>query len=110
MSELSRLAAALGGLPVLGCLEGSPAAEAGMRYGDILLALDDMPISSWNDFIEARSKSKGGFVARIFREGEELAITVVLRTQYPKAGEVLGELVGRQISAEGGVDSEGEPN
>lgn len=109
MNDLSRLAAALNGLPVLGCLEGSPAAEAGMRYGDILLALDDVPITSWNDFIEARSHSKGGFVARIFRDGEELDIKVVLRTTYPKAGEVLGELAGRRIAREGGVD-DGEPN
>ena len=109
MNDLSRLAAALGGLPVLGCLEGSPAAEAGMRYGDILLALDDMPIKTWNDFIEARSRSKGGFVARIFRDGEEIDIKVVLRAIYPRAGEVLGELAGRHLAQAGGVDN-GEPN
>jgi S1-C subfamily serine protease len=109
MNDLSRLAAALGGLPVLGCLEGSPAAESGMRYGDILLALDDMPMTNWNDFIEARSQSKGGFVARIFRDGAEIDIRVTLRKTYPKAAEVLGELAGRQIAQTGGVD-DGEPN
>ena len=37
--DLSALADALGGLPILGCLEGSPAAEAAIQKGDILLGI-----------------------------------------------------------------------
>ncbi len=78
-AELSRLASALGGLPVLGCLEGSPAAEAGVRYGDVLLAIDGTQTPTWDDFLSARRAARKGFIARIFREGAELDVAVTLR-------------------------------
>jgi membrane-associated protease RseP (regulator of RpoE activity) len=96
-SDLSRLAAALGGLPILGCLAGSPAAEAGVRYGDILLSIDGVPTRSWDDFLRARSQSRGGFVARIFREGSELDVAVTLRPANKSALEILGELVDARV-------------
>ena len=94
-SELSRLAAAMGGLPVLGCLEGSPAAEAGVRYGDILLAVDGIATSTWDDFLRARTQSRGRFVARIFREGTELEIAVELKPSGRTPMEMLDELMRR---------------
>jgi len=92
-TELSRLAAALGGLPVLGCLDGSPAAQAGVRYGDILLAIDGAPTTTWDDFLSARSKTKDGFLARIFRDGVELEIHVKLREHQAGVAEVLSALI-----------------
>ena len=99
-TDLYRLAAALGGVPILGCLDGSPAAEAGVRYGDILLSVDGLPTPSWDDFIEARSRSKGGFLARIFRGGDEFEVSIVFGQKSGKAKsplEVLGELVSRDL-------------
>jgi S1-C subfamily serine protease len=93
--DLSRLATALGGLPVLGCLDGSPAAEAGLRYGDVLLALDGAPTRTWNDFIDARSRAEGGFVVRIFRDGAELDLSIALRAHAGSPAEVLAELAAR---------------
>ena len=112
LAELSRLAAALGGLPVLGCLDGSPAAEAGMRYGDILLALDDTPVSSWDDFIQARSQRRDGFRARIFRDGEELTLAIVLRpaSAQPAPAAILGQLLERKLVPSGGLDDDGDVN
>lgn len=93
MSELSQLATMLGGLPVLGCLAGSPAGHAGVRYGDILLSIDDKPTRSWDEFLEARRACRGGFKARIFRDGSELEIQIVFRTgQLPSPLEVLSEV------------------
>ena len=96
-ADLSRLADALGGLPILGCLEGSPAAEAGVRYGDVLLSIDGQRTGSWDEFIDARSKCRGGFVARIFRDGQELEIAVTLRPSTRTPMEVLEELVQRRV-------------
>lgn len=98
-NDLSKLAAALGGLPVLGCLEKSPAAEAGVRYGDILLALDGHPTATWDDFLFARGRAQGQFVARIFRDGGELEILVVLRPSTRQPLEVLAELMDRGVVA-----------
>lgn len=96
-SKLSRLAAALGGLPVMGCLEGSPAAEAGVRYGDILLALDGAPTPTWDDFIRVRSAVRDRFVARIFRDGAELDIAIELRRTSKSPFELLSEIVDREL-------------
>jgi S1-C subfamily serine protease len=96
-NDLYRLAAAMGGVPILGCLDGSPAALAGVRYGDILLAIDGTPTRNWDDFLEARSRCKEGFVARIFRGGEEFEVSIRLRAATQNPMDVLGELVARDI-------------
>ena len=98
-SDLARLAAALGGLPILGCLEGSPAAEAGVRYGDILLAIDGTPTGTWDDFLQARNRCVDGFVARIFRDGVEHDLHVELRPSTRTPMEILGELMGGETLA-----------
>lgn len=95
--DLSRLADSLGGLPVLGCLDGSPAAEAGVRYGDILLAVDGVPTRTWDDFLRARAATRGRFVARIFRDGVELEVTVELRANPPGAAEVLADMISQRV-------------
>lgn len=40
------------GLPVLGMLPGSTAHDAGIRVGDIILAIDDYPIRSVEEYAE----------------------------------------------------------
>ncbi len=93
--ELSRLAAALGGLPVLGCLRRSPAAEAGIRYGDILLAINGVATPTWEEFLAVRNTCKGGFTARLFRDGQEMDITITFRPgPLPSMLDVLAELNG----------------
>lgn len=106
-SDLARLAAALGGLPVLGCLAGSPADDAGMRYGDILLAVNGIPTASWDDFLRARNHQTTRIVARVFRQGEEFDLSFELRPSKQNPLEILGELQGRGILP--GGESEAEP-
>jgi len=94
-SELSKLAGALNGLPVLGCLAGSPAEQAGVKYGDVLLSVDGKPTTSWDDFILARREAKGQFTVRLFRAGEELELVVPLRQVAARTpAELLAELLG----------------
>ena len=91
-AELARLATALGGLPILGCLAGSPAEDAGMRYGDILLSLDGMPTSSWDEFLVARNQAGSRIVVRVFRQGQELDMSLELRASKKTPAQVLEEL------------------
>jgi S1-C subfamily serine protease len=98
-SDLSRLASTLGGLPVLGCLAGSSAANAGVRYGDVLLAVDGIPTPTWGEFLEARSKCKGTMLARIFRNGAEHEIELELRPPSKSPLELIAELQEQGIGA-----------
>jgi S1-C subfamily serine protease len=95
--ELVRLATLLGGLPILGCLSGSPAEGAGMQYGDILLAVNGMPTASWDDFVRARSQAGDQLLARVFRQGVEFDVTIALRASGRSPLELVGELQDRGI-------------
>jgi S1-C subfamily serine protease len=85
-SNLSQLAGALSGLPVYGCLPGSPAERAGVRYGDILLSVDGRATPSWDAYIAARESSGSSIRLRLFRDGLELELDVALtRETYVEA-------------------------
>jgi hypothetical protein len=60
--------------------EGSPAAKAGLKAGDILVEFDGQPIKNLYDFTFAlRSKKAGDRVqVRILREGKPVVATVTL--------------------------------
>jgi len=99
--DLSRLATALGGLPVLGCMTGSPAEEAGMRYGDILLSINGSKTGSLEEFMHARTQCQGHMVARVFRQGLELELAFELRPAVKTPLETLEELKSRGILPSG---------
>ena len=80
-AELTQLATSLGGLPILGCLPGSPAARAGLRYGDIVLALDGTLTPSWSAFLQAsaqRDRADRALRVRVFRSGRALELLLDL--------------------------------
>src|SRR5262245_39451629 len=78
--DVTRLATRLNGVPVLGCRPGSPAAMAGVRYGDILMTVNAMPTPDWAPYIEARSRSRGRMRIEVFRAGETLVFELALAT------------------------------
>lgn len=65
------LAKALGGIPILGTLPGTPAARAGLQYGDVLLTIDGQPMASIGDYIEFMKSRGENVLATIFRGGLE---------------------------------------
>ncbi len=78
--HLTKLATALGGLPVLGCRPGSPAARAGIRYGDVVLAVNDVPTPDWATYVEARQQRGRDMKVVIFRGGQELMLDLEFET------------------------------
>ena len=73
-NQLFQLAKALDGLPVLGCLQGTPAALAGVRYGDILLSVNGQRTRNFGEYIEAKALRNDGMAVVIFRSGVEQPI------------------------------------
>ncbi len=68
-----------GGEAMVGAVaEGSPAEAAGLRSGDLVVAVDGEPVGSWEDFSTAVVFSPGEPLAlTVERGGERLALDVV---------------------------------
>lgn len=96
--DLHKLAAALNGLPVLGCRADSPADRAGVVYGDILLSVNGRPTPDWTAFIEARSLSSSQMVIEVFRDGQQLKLEVALEdTTRLDPAQLLAELIAERL-------------
>lgn len=71
-----RIAEIYEGIPVLGLLPGSPAERAGVRTGDVVLAVNGMRTRTLDAFISAKGFHKGVMVVRVVRAGQELELTL----------------------------------
>ncbi|MEM2911847.1 MAG: trypsin-like peptidase domain-containing protein [Candidatus Bathyarchaeia archaeon] len=68
------------GVLVTRVVEGSPAEEAGIVAGDIIIALDDVPVTRIEKLLSEIHKRKAGEKVNltVYREGFEYSITVIL--------------------------------
>jgi regulator of sigma E protease len=66
--------------PVVGRVEaGWPAAEAGVRAGDRIVAVDDRQIAQWSEFVSEVSRRPGDTLTlTVEREGRELQLTTAV--------------------------------
>ncbi|ETW93472.1 MAG: hypothetical protein ETSY1_39055 [Candidatus Entotheonella factor] len=78
--HLEMLADALGGIPCWGVLAGSPSAEAGLRYGDIVLEINGKSTPDYQAYFAARSLDKEKCVFKIWRDGQEVSGVMPLRS------------------------------
>ncbi|RYZ07767.1 MAG: hypothetical protein EOO73_10570 [Myxococcales bacterium] len=96
--QLEEIAEAVRGVPVLGCLPGSTSAEAGVRYGDIVLSVNGMATPTIVEYLAARKLRSDGFTLVLFRAGEELTVFVPFRPpSEPMAALALQIADGRYI-------------
>ena len=79
--DVTRLATRLNGIPVLGCRRGSPAERAGVRYGDVLMAVNGVRTPDWGAYIEAKARNRGQMRVELFRAGETLTLEFALPAQ-----------------------------
>jgi S1-C subfamily serine protease len=94
------IAAALGGIPVLGALASSPAARAGIRYGDVVLSVNGRRTRTMVDYVDGKALRLDGMDVVIFRGGEELSIQLVYQRSSeatPDTAAILAELIGMRI-------------
>jgi S1-C subfamily serine protease len=109
-SALFQLAKALDGLPVLGCLQGTPAYVAGVRYGDVLLSVNGRRTRSFGDYVEAKALRTDGMSIVIFRSGVEQPVELEYRAEREPVtdpAELLAELAAMRVLP---VDVTGDGN
>ena len=82
----------------MGCQPDSPADRAGVVYGDILLTVNGKSTPDWTAFIEARSLSASSMVIELFRQGEQLKLTVPLDPPHAlDPAQLLAELIAERL-------------
>lgn len=64
------------GMPVLGCIDGSAAAVAGVRVGDRLLEVNGLPVSDARSYIEARALEPDMMHVVLLRDGKVVKLTL----------------------------------
>jgi hypothetical protein len=85
--QLARLAEALGGIPIWGCLPGSAAQRLGVRYGDVLLSVNGQRTSTVDEFVDARASRADMAEVVVFRDGDELTLRLELESATPLTDE-----------------------
>ncbi len=76
-----------GGAKLVSVAPGSPAAEAGLQPGDIVLAVDSRHVTSSSDLVVAlRAHAPGEAVAVSYRRGNEMGSTLVTVAERSPAG------------------------
>jgi S1-C subfamily serine protease len=98
-ASLTALAKALGGIPVLGSLGGSPAARAGIRYGDIVLSVNGKKTATAHDYVVAKSLRQDGMDVVFFRNGAEHTATLIFDHPgaTPDVAAMLAELIDARV-------------
>ena len=97
--QLEQIAATVKGVPVWGCLPGSTAAQAGVRYGDIVLAVNGVPTPSIVEYLEGRKLRADGFDLRLFRDGIEIEVFVPFRRPSDPMAALVEQIAdGRYVS------------
>jgi S1-C subfamily serine protease len=109
--DVTRMATRLHGVPVLGCRPGSPAAHAGVQYGDIVTAVNGAPTPDWDAYIEARARARGTMQVELFRAGETLVFELALPSpsEPVDASALLSELIEHGLRPLAGGDPRHEP-
>jgi C-terminal processing protease CtpA/Prc len=108
-TTLFQLAKALEGLPVLGTLPGTPAARAGIHYGDILVSVNGRRTRTFGDYILAKALRADGMTIVIFRSGQEQTEELVYNTNRNKADPamILSDLISMRLLIGGEIEGKG---
>lgn len=69
--QLARIARIYGGVPLLCSLPDSPSARAGLRWGDIIVAVNGHPTPDAKAYDAAKRAREGSMTVRFVRDGAE---------------------------------------
>ncbi|MGH7001842.1 MAG: S41 family peptidase, partial [Stellaceae bacterium] len=84
---------------VVSPIDGTPAAKAGLKPGDLIVAIDGQPVSgmSLNDAVEKMRGPTGSEIKLIIRRGTQPPFTVAIRRAVIKVQSVRSHLIDNDI-------------
>ncbi len=99
-----KIADTYGGILILGALPGSPAAELGLRYGDVLLSVNGVRTGAVEHFLEARALDGKRMRVEIVRSGQTLTLELDISKRTSKRS--LQDVAERLVHPSSGPSSE----
>lgn len=76
LSDLNRIAAAVGGVPVWACMRGSPAERAGVKSGDVILEVNGQRTHTLDDYVAAQKTDAERMEMLVLRDGREVRLSL----------------------------------
>jgi len=96
-------------MAVWGALPGSVSQRCGLRYGDIVVAVNGMKTSNVEEYIAARELRRDGADVVVFRDGEEVLVQLSFdESNAPTTERVLQ--VARELTAARLLPSDAPPS
>jgi regulator of sigma E protease len=90
---------AMDNVMVLGVASGSPAENAGLRTGDIIMSIDGLTVKTPEDLVTLTNERLGQTVKLMLRRGEEtLELSLVPRVNPPKGEGSMGVTIQAAVS------------
>jgi len=76
------------GVYVAEVLEGSTAEFAGIQVGDVIIGIEDQPVTTADELNEIKNQYKAGdeITLTITRNGEDIEIKIILQEQHGQNG------------------------
>lgn len=81
---------------------GTPAEKAGLKSGDIMFALDDVPVASTGDFTSRIGRKLAGDTARVeYQRGQERAVATITLAERAREKNEFYDVTYGEVSADG---------
>lgn len=98
--QAQRIADTLGGLLILGCLEGSPFRGVGVRYGDVLTEVNGMRVRTLQDYVDAKDTRAGSMAIVFVRDGQVLRAEAAFTGVTSDPADMVHELAEMRLISE----------
>jgi S1-C subfamily serine protease len=109
-AQVHALADRLEGVPLLGCLPGSPSHDAGLRYGDVILEVNGQRTRTVQDYLTAKARDPHRMVVVAFRDGREERFELALGARSASLAEATSYAVQSGALTPGEPQGSGPPS
>ena len=93
---------------ITGVTDGTPGHAAGIVTGDLVLAVNDVPIDGFDRMVESVSENKGQSITIVLlRDGKSNTVVLIPREEYPDGQGPIGVTLGYPVRQVGWIEASG---